>query len=186
MIEWVLIIALILAIFYLFYEFSKLKGEINQKSMELFETWRSKEQENFQKWKETDLQNLSTEKAQILFDVWKSTKEPEIRGDAIKKSHDTIKGRITEHLIPYFGEFPYNPSDARFLGTPIDLIIFNGLSEDFVNEIVFLEIKSGKKASLTKRERSVKDCVNGQKISYKTIHLPIDDETNELKNMIIK
>ena len=154
MIEWILIIALLLAIFYLFYEYSKLKGHINQKAMELYEGLKIQEQENLQKWRETELQKLSAEKGQILFDTWKSAEEKEIRDDAIKRSQAVIKGKITEHLIPYFPDFPYNPKDARFLGTPVDLIIFNGLSEDFVNEIILLEIKVWKK-SITYKKRTL-------------------------------
>ena len=47
--------------------------------------------------------------------------------------------------------FPYNPKDARFLGTPIDFLVFDGISEDDVREVVFLEIKTGG-SSLTTRE----------------------------------
>jgi len=41
-------------------------------------------------------------------------------------------------------EFNYNPTDARFLGSPVDFVVFNGLSGDSPEEVVFLEVKTGK------------------------------------------
>lgn len=186
MIEWLIVLILFIVVVYLLYTVFKLRSESGQQAMKLFEDWRTKEQDQYQKWKEKDLQSLSEEKANILFASWKSAEEKEIREDAIKRSHDVIKGKITEHLVPFFSEFPYHPKDARFLGTPVDLIVFDGLSEDHVKDIVFIEVKSGKKASLTTRERSVRDCIQEGHIQYQVLHLPIDGENNESQTMQIK
>ncbi|WP_235280356.1 Holliday junction resolvase-like protein [Thermotoga sp. Mc24] len=40
--------------------------------------------------------------------------EKRIRKDAIDKSKSVIMGPVTEHLIPFFPEFRYNPKDTRF------------------------------------------------------------------------
>jgi predicted Holliday junction resolvase-like endonuclease len=62
--------------------------------------------------------------------------------------------------------FPYDPKDARVLGTPVDLIVFDGMSEDSLREIVFLEIKS-KGGALSTRERRVRDAVLERRVSWK-------------------
>jgi predicted Holliday junction resolvase-like endonuclease len=62
--------------------------------------------------------------------------------------------------------FPYNPKDARFLGTPIDFLVFDGMSDDDVREVVFLEIKTGG-SSLTTRERRVRDAVLAGRVSWR-------------------
>jgi len=92
-----------------------------------------------------------------------------IREDAIARHKNTMKGKVTEHLIPYFDDFEFNPSDCRFLGSPVDLIIFDGLSDGELKQIVFVEIKTGKQASLTTRERQIRNVVGAKNISWKLI-----------------
>jgi predicted Holliday junction resolvase-like endonuclease len=77
-----------------------------------------------------------------------------------------VSGKVSEHLAPYMGAFPYNPKDARFLGSPIDLLVFDGISEDDLREIVFLEIKTGG-STLTTRERRVRDAVLARRVSWR-------------------
>jgi predicted Holliday junction resolvase-like endonuclease len=71
------------------------------------------------------------------------------------------------------GAFPYNPKDVRFLGTPVDLLVFDGMSEDDLREIVFLEIKSGG-STLTTRERRVRDAVLARRVSWKEFRVGAD------------
>jgi predicted Holliday junction resolvase-like endonuclease len=92
--------------------------------------------------------------------------EGEIRADAVKRSAAVVSGKVTEHLAPYMPDFPYDPRDARFLGTPVDLIVFDGLSRDALREIVFLEIKS-RGGELSAREKSVRDAVRERRVSWK-------------------
>jgi len=52
-----------------------------------------------------------------------------------KNSHSNILDQVNNQLIPFLPEFleKYNPKDARFLGNPIDLIIFDGLDKGELN-----------------------------------------------------
>jgi predicted Holliday junction resolvase-like endonuclease len=79
-------------------------------------------------------------------------------------------GQVTEHLIPYFPDFKYNPKDARFIGTPVDFVVFNGLSEGNVKKIVFVEVKTGKTGNLTTRERQVRDVVERKEVYWEKLH----------------
>ena len=92
------------------------------------------------------------------------------RAEAIGQSRATLGGLFTEQLSPYLPEFRYDPTDARFLGSPIDLIVFRGLSSDTPEEIVFIEVKTGKNAKLTKRERRVRELVEERKVRWELIH----------------
>ena len=92
--------------------------------------------------------------------------EVEIRADAVRRSQAVVTGKVTEHLAPYMAEFPYDPRDARFLGTPVDLVVFDGMSEGALREIVFLEIKS-RKAELSTRERRVRDAVLERRVTWR-------------------
>jgi predicted Holliday junction resolvase-like endonuclease len=53
----------------------------------------------------------------------------EIRKDSINRSRSTLKGKIAEQLAPVLPGFLFNPADARFIGSPVDYIIFDGLTE---------------------------------------------------------
>ena len=81
-----------------------------------------------------------------------------------------VTGKVTEHLIPFFPDFKYNPKNVRFIGTPVDLVIFDGLSEGKVKSIVFAEVKTGKTANLSTRERQFRDCVQNKNVVWEIIH----------------
>ncbi|WP_292372854.1 Holliday junction resolvase-like protein [Methanosarcina sp. UBA411] len=144
---------------YLLFKYIALKGRTESRARELYETWQAKEMER-----------QVSEKAENLFRAWKLDEEKKIRQDAVKKSEAVIRGKVTEHLIPYFPDFEYNPKDARFLGTPVDFIVFDGLSEGEMNKVVFVEVKSGKTGTLSPREKLVRDCIGRGKVSYEIIH----------------
>jgi predicted Holliday junction resolvase-like endonuclease len=73
--------------------------------------------------------------------------------------------KVYEQLTPYLPGFPYNPQDVRFLGGPVDLVIFDGLADGQVRRIVFAEIKAGG-AVLSRRERGVRDAVESGEVEW--------------------
>ena len=89
---------------------------------------------------------------------------------AVNKSQAVTLGKISEHLVPYFEDFPFNPKDARFLGGPVDFIVFNGLNEDEVKSVVFVEVKTGK-SGLTTRERRVRDAIQARSVEWLELRL---------------
>lgn len=92
------------------------------------------------------------------------------RTDAVRKSRASIEGQVIEQIVPYFKEWHYAPSDARFLGSPLDFIVFDGLSTGKVDKVVFVEIKS-RNSKITPRQRSVKKAINEGKVSYELIEI---------------
>jgi predicted Holliday junction resolvase-like endonuclease len=89
----------------------------------------------------------------------------EIRKDAVRRSAAVVSGKVSEQLAPYLPGFPYDPRDARFLGTPIDLVVFDGMNGDELREIVFLEIKTGG-STLSARERRIRDAVLARRVRW--------------------
>lgn len=144
---------------YLLLKYIDLKGRTESRAREMFETWQARE-----------MDRQVSERAETLFRTWKLEEEKKIRQDAVKKSEAVTRGKVTEHLIPYFPDFEYNPKDARFLGTPVDFIVFDGLSEGEMNKVVFVEVKTGKTGALSPREKLVRDCIDRGKVSYEIIH----------------
>ncbi|AEF96195.1 Holliday junction resolvase-like protein [Methanotorris igneus] len=116
----------------------------------------------FEEWKDKELEKLSKQKADMLFEDWKRKYEKKIRKDAIEKSKSVIIGKVTEHFAPFLPEFKYNPKDARFIGSPVDFIVFDGLDEGDLKKIVFLDVKTGK-SPLSKREKLIKKIVESKK-----------------------
>lgn len=74
-------------------------------------------------------------------------------------------GKLLEKVFPTMSDFKWELSDCRFLGEPIDLIIFHGLTAGKVESIRFLEVKSGK-AKLNEHQKSIKEAIENNKIKY--------------------
>jgi predicted Holliday junction resolvase-like endonuclease len=92
--------------------------------------------------------------AWLCFVIWKLRYTAAIRENAVQRSLAVTAGKVHEQLLPYLPEFRFNPKDARFLGSPVDFVVFDGLSAGEVQRVVFLEVKTGG-AALTERERRV-------------------------------
>jgi len=95
--------------------------------------------------------------------------EKEARADAVKRSQSGIKGRVSENFAPFLKGFPYKPTDCRFLGDPVDLIVFDGMSDfkskdDAIN-VAFVEVKYGK-ASLSTKQRRIRDAIKNGKVEW--------------------
>jgi predicted Holliday junction resolvase-like endonuclease len=101
----------------------------------------------------------------VYFLIWKMRYTSIIRADAVQRSQAVTLGKVQEQLIPYLPDFPYNPKDVRFLGSPVDLVVFEGLAEGRVRRIVFVEVKTGGSA-LTRRERCVRDVVQAREVDW--------------------
>ncbi|HEV8454326.1 MAG TPA: Holliday junction resolvase-like protein [Gemmatimonadales bacterium] len=97
--------------------------------------------------------------------LWKARYTATIREDAVQRSQAVTAGKVHEQLIPYLPAFPYNPKDVRFLGSPIDLVVFDGLAEGRIRRIVFLEVKTGR-SGLTSRERCVRDVIQARDVEW--------------------
>jgi predicted Holliday junction resolvase-like endonuclease len=75
-------------------------------------------------------------------------------------------GKNLEKVLPIMEDFKWQLPDCRFLGDPIDLLTFNGLSVNKIESISFIEVKSGK-ARLNKHQKLVKEAVEDNRVRYK-------------------
>ncbi len=106
----------------------------------------------------------------LVFAVWRLTAIREIRRDAIARSAAVISGRVHEQLVPHLPGFDFNPKDARFLGSPVDFIVFDGLATGEVTQVVFLEIKTGS-AGLSAREKEVREAVRNRRVEWRELRV---------------
>lgn len=172
----------------LVYLYLSQKGQFARKIQDASASWREKELESLRKeqreialkeslaqlesWRQQEIESVKKQQfeyarseAQVQFEQWKIMYTKDIRQDAIQKSQSVIAGKVTEHFVPYLPEFSYNPKDARFLGTPIDFIIFDGLDEGQIKSVVFAEVKTGS-STMNTRERQVRDAVRAGKVEW--------------------
>jgi predicted Holliday junction resolvase-like endonuclease len=112
-------------------------------------------------------------------------REKEIREDAIKRSKSVMLGKMWEQIVPHYRptDFTFIPSDARFLGSPIDFVIFKGASEGEIEEVVFLEIKTAKSrmnSQQVKLKKVIDSLGKDSKVKWVTINIPIElDKSDE-------
>src|SRR5205814_8132899 len=92
------------------------------------------------------------------------------RAGAVQRSVAGTAGKVHEQLVPYLPEFGFNPKDVRFLGSPVDLVVFDGLAAGAVRRVVFLEVKTGG-APLTARERQVRDVIEAREVAWAELRL---------------
>lgn len=144
-----------------------------------------------EEWKATELKQLRSEienqimdRCKLDLDQWRLAEEKKIRSDSLGKSRVVLKGKIGEQLAPLCPQFKYNLSDARFIGHPVDYIVFDGYSEvkdggGNIRKIVFLEVKTGR-AKLSRNEMKIKDAINSGAVEFETITLSEDESTHIL------
>lgn len=84
-----------------------------------------------------------------------------------KKSRSVLGGLISEQVAPFLSDFPKDlkASEARFIGKPIDFIIFKGMDEQDISEVVFVEIKSGN-SQLNTNQRKLRDAINEKRVRW--------------------
>ena len=100
---------------------------------------------------------------------------------SVNTSRAVLKGKMAEQMAPIMPEFQYLPSDAKFLGDPVDYVVFDGYS-DFRDgegraediEVVLIDIKSGG-ARLTKGQQAIAQAIAQGRVRFETIRIDFDD-----------
>jgi predicted Holliday junction resolvase-like endonuclease len=94
----------------------------------------------------------------------------------VDTSRAVLKGKIAEQIAPLLSGFlaKYNPADARFIGSPIDYLIFRNMSkgedsEDPI-EIVLPDVKAGK-AGLNTIQRKIEEAVANKRVSFDVLRV---------------
>lgn len=83
-----------------------------------------------------------------------------------KRSGRTRVGTTVEQMVPFVKEMPYDPSDMRILsGGPVDYVVFDGLCEGKVRELVFLDVKTGK-ARTNEAQKQVQACADLGRVRF--------------------
>lgn len=133
---------------------------------------------------EQDIAKLNSQQLEREIEFQKQL-EIEIK-QAKKRSNDAqrnvLKGQIGEQFTPFIADFPYNPSDCRFLGEPIDYVVFHNLhacSESLVSIddvlIIIAEVKTGN-AKLNARQKILRQAIENGQFVFKELRIKTDEE----------
>lgn len=110
-----------------------------------------------------------------------------LRSDIANNQRANIKGKVAEIFAPFLHGFPFKPSECKFLGDPIDYVVFEGLDNRDIKGIHFLEVKSDT-AKLSKHQKHIKDLIDSlktDKVTFSEFNFQSQKENpkdeNELK-----
>lgn len=176
---------------------ARLKAELGEKIANLKKDYEIKLEQGkslLEKIKEenkTQLEKLTKEwQVKYIQDIEELKKlfkesEKKIKQKSVSSSRRTLVGKFIERFVPFLAKIPYAPSDMHFLGQPIDYIVFEGLREDNIEKIGFIEVKTGD-STLTKREKSLKEAVDKKKVYWKEIRIDTKEEKTPDKEIEIE
>ncbi len=111
---------------------------------------------------------------------WRLKRVPQIREEAVKGSRAVLGGQFSEQLAPYLPDFPYSPTEVRFIGKPIDFIVFKGMDQKEITDVVFVEVKSAK-SRINSHERKLRDAITNKRVSWEEYRIP-EDVTQKQKH----
>ena len=104
---------------------------------------------------------------------------------SVNTSRAVLKGKMAEQLAPLLPEFQYLPSDAKFLGDPVDYVVFDGYSDfrdgdgraEYI-DVIFIDIKSGG-ARLTKGQQAIAKAIAEGRVRFETVRIDFNSVEDE-------
>ena len=99
------------------------------------------------------------------------------RKSAVQQSRAVLGGKFTEQMVPFFPDFRYDPTEVRFIGSPIDMVVFPGLAQNDPQEVVILEVKTGRSAGLTPVQKKIRQLIEDGMVRWEEIYRQADEES---------
>ncbi len=104
-----------------------------------------------------------------MFGSWMAKKLTSEVAKSLQIQRPVIKGKISEQIFPLLYEKAGNLADFRFIGNPVDYVVFDGLSEPAAKiTIKFMEVKTGS-SKINQSEWRVKEAIQDGRVSWEEI-----------------
>ena len=161
-----LLLLAVLVLAYLLYLYCTLKASFEPRVRKLFEQWKEREIQSLR----GQCEALSQKHAALQLGQWKQENERVIRKEAIERSRAMTVGKITEHVAPFLLDFQHNLKDVRFLGTPVDFVVFDGLDAGAVEKITFIKVTT-EASPLLRRERLIREAITRGAVAWEELRL---------------
>jgi predicted Holliday junction resolvase-like endonuclease len=97
---------------------------------------------------------------------WEAHKIEDIVKARLKTSRAVLGGLVSEQMAPLLPGFPFDPGDCRFIGKPVDFLVFRGMNQRNIREVIFLEIKSGASKTLNDQEKRLRAAIQAGRVSW--------------------
>jgi len=97
---------------------------------------------------------------------WEGHKLEGIVKARLKQSRAVLGGLVSEQIAPLLPDFPFDPGDCRFVGKPVDFIVFKGMNEQDISEVIFLEVKSGASKTLNQQEKRLRETIQAGRVRW--------------------
>jgi len=127
--------------------------------------------------KVSEISALTNQITEIITQSEEKTMEIKKQKGRAASAH-TTKGQILEKWCPFLEHPEIDPDwEAKnwaFMGQPIDYIVFDWRNDKTINmadgKIIMLDVKSGK-SQLTTKQRRIRDLIKAGKVEWRTIRL---------------
>jgi predicted Holliday junction resolvase-like endonuclease len=99
------------------------------------------------------------------------------REQSVSQSRSTLNGQMAEKMAPLLHGFNYDPADSKFIGDPIDFVVFHGLAKarstagdtDQI-EVVLIDVKYGK-SNLNKYQRAIAGAISDGRVRFEIVQI---------------
>lgn len=99
--------------------------------------------------------------AMVIFFFWLWRRAANHRDNLMfqKSSLSSKYGKMTEQFLPFLKDYPYDPQNFRFIGSPIDGVQFDD------DKIIFIEFKTNS-SQMSERQRQIAELVFQKKVTF--------------------
>jgi predicted Holliday junction resolvase-like endonuclease len=113
-------------------------------------------------------------KYRLELEWWKKQQLEQIQQQNLNTSQPTSDKRMPNQLLPLLPGLQYNPNEMRFIGGPIDYVIFDGYSDaqnnnQSIREIIFVDVKRGDREKSSLIQDQIKAAIAAGKVRWETI-----------------
>lgn len=107
------------------------------------------------------------------FATWQATELERFRKQVLEAGRPALKRDVGFEVSRGLYEFPFRHADARFIGHPVEYVVFDGYSEvkgrlaDALSSVVFVDVKTDE-WGLSRDAQLVRECVEGGRLRWLT------------------
>jgi len=125
---------------------------------------------------EYDLKQKSLEKKDEKIENKESKfaeKVKTIKDKAVQRGRSKVLKTVLNSMDDYFTKMKYNPYDIKPILHPVDFVIYEGMNEKKMNDVVFLSKKTTN-PYINKLHMSINEIVNKESYDFKIARIDID------------
>jgi len=104
-------------------------------------------------------------------------KEKGIKVAAIQRGRSKVLKTVLNSMDDYFTKKKYNPYDIKPILHPVDFVIYEGMNEKKMNDVVFLS-KETDNPYINKLHTSINEVINKELYDFKVARIDIDGSVN--------